>query len=924
MSLLLEQLKRKSHSVTERGRIKGSRVFFQLLFDDNGAYLQVVNNKGQVVEFDYRLYAGAERDMLKTLEHIRDRQSFVIDWEKPVGRVYLMDYDSLIWYLKRLDNFVDKEFRPIHFVDEPAVILVQLSGEDHITTEIFLRWGSEFLPQPQILSETHALVGQRIFTIPPIGEFFSRLNLFRMTLSAADLEKYLSLLCSYFENLKIVYNDLEMISGEPKDAQATLLFEKIDADNTLHLRVSTSLPGFDPDFFEEYEVRRVVVINELENKLVVSAVNQSNVYESIDNIGKMLSKHRKNLSDKRDFYLEFNLFLIEENLASVFIHEELPGLIANYAIFGAEKLKSYKVRAVTPRLNLRLSHGIDFLEGEATLDIEGEIISLFEAISSYHKNSYITLSDGTHAIINHAYMSKLERIFRKKKDKVKVSFFDLPLVEEMIDEKVAQASFQKSRQIFQGFNRLKDDRSRVPQIKATLRPYQQQGFRWLNYLHEIGLGGCLADDMGLGKTVQTIVLLSGIYPKQKTSTLIIMPRSLLFNWENEVRRFNPNLTFYTYYGQNRDIATARNCHLIFTTYGMVRNDIEIFKMEKFYYLVLDESQNIKNIDSQTTKAVMLLNGKHRLALSGTPIENNLGELYSLFRFLNPPMFGSVEEFNRMYATPIQRNNDKDTAHELRQKIYPFVLRRLKKHVLTELPDKIEQILYVDMSPEQKQLYEQRRQFYYQTVRDQIARNGLQKSQFFILQALSELRQLASIPEAKTDELIVSPKRELLLENLMDATAIGHKALIFANFLSVIDHVAADLENAGISCLTMTGATQNRKQLVEQFQNDPTCKVFLMTLKTGGLGLNLTAADYIFIFDPWWNKAAENQAIDRTHRIGQDKTVFSYKLIVRGTIEEKILQLQEKKSALFDQIIATDNASIKALDENDIEFMLGNE
>ena len=428
--------------------------------------------------------------------------------------------------------------------------------------------------------------------------------------------------------------------------------------------------------------------------------------------------------------------------------------------------------------------------------------------------------------------------------------------------------------------------------------------------------------MGLGKTLQAIALLAGIYPGQKKPSLVIVPKSLLFNWENEILKFKPELTYAVHHGSIRDLSAARDANLIITTYATVRNDIKAFREEAFYYVILDESQNIKNMNSQISKAVMLLNAEHRLALSGTPIENNLNELYALFRFLNPAMFGSPEEFSRNYVIPVQRNDDKDALHELKKKIYPFILRRLKRDVLKELPEKVEQTLFVDMSDEQKVFYELRRRFYYETVKFQIAQNGIHKSQFFILQALSELRQIASIPESKSENGIISPKREVLLEQILDLAANNHKVLVFANYLNALDCIAEDLEKNGVKYLLMTGATRDRKLLVEQFQEDESCKVFLMTLKTGGIGLNLTAADYIFIFDPWWNKAAENQAIDRTHRIGQEKTVFAYKLITRGTIEEKILKLQEQKSALFDRLISSDGASIKSLDETDVEFVLG--
>ncbi len=286
------------------------------------------------------------------------------------------------------------------------------------------------------------------------------------------------------------------------------------------------------------------------------------------------------------------------------------------------------------------------------------------------------------------------------------------------------------------------------------------------------------------------------------------------------------------------------------------------------------------------------------------------------------MFGSAEDFNKKYLYPIQKEDDKEAVRQLRKKIYPFILRRLKREVAKELPDKVEQTLYVDMNPGQAKFYEQRRQFFKEAINQQVASKGIDQAQFFIFQALSELRQIVSIPEALTDNRIKSGKIEFLLEQLDDALANRHKVLIFCNFLAAVEQIGEALNERGVDFVTMTGSTRNRQQLVDRFQQDSTCRVFIMTLKTGGTGLNLTAADMVFIFDPWWNKAAENQAIDRTHRIGQDKKVFSYKLVCLGTIEEKILQLQEKKSALFESLITSDSASIKSISEDDVEFILG--
>jgi SNF2 family DNA or RNA helicase len=309
-------------------------------------------------------------------------------------------------------------------------------------------------------------------------------------------------------------------------------------------------------------------------------------------------------------------------------------------------------------------------------------------------------------------------------------------------------------------------------------------------------------------------------------------------------------------------------------------------------------------------------------LSGTPIENNMSELYALFRFLNPAMFGTFSDFSKNYLNPIQKNDNKTVAKELKKKIYPFVLRRLKTQVLKDLPDKMEQVLHVDMSREQAALYHQRRLMYKRAIQEEIQAKGLKKSKLFILQAMGELRQIASIPEIKSDNKIISPKREILMEHVSDAVAGKHKVLVFANYLHSLECVSQDMEDAGIHHLVMTGASRDRNHIVEQFQEDDSCQALLMTLKTGGLGLNLTAAEYVFLFDPWWNLAAENQAIDRAHRMGQKNTVFSYRLIARNTIEEKILMLQEKKKALFDSLIASDNASIKQMEEEDIDLLLG--
>ena len=401
-----------------------------------------------------------------------------------------------------------------------------------------------------------------------------------------------------------------------------------------------------------------------------------------------------------------------------------------------------------------------------------------------------------------------------------------------------------------------------------------------------------------------------------------MPRSLLFNWQNELARFAPQLSAYTYYGNTRDIKEAMQHQLILTTYAIVRNDIKTFSAQEFHYVILDESQNIKNLTAQSTQAVFMLKAPHRLALSGTPIENNLGELYALFRFLNPTMFGTLDNFNHDYANPIQKNGDKEAMQCLQRKIFPFMLRRLKRNVLKDLPYRTDKTIYIEMNNAQANLYEQRRVYYKNQVEQSIAADGIQKSQFVIFQALNELRQIASIPEKLSNDKITSPKLDMLTETLLNTVANGHKAVVFFNFIAGLDMLGDTLEAKGIDYVCMTGSTRDRKMVVERFQNNEQCKVMLMTLKTGGVGLNLTAADTVFIFEPWWNKAAEEQAINRLHRFGQKAKVLCFSLITQDTIEEKIQQLQQQKSELFSALINSDSSSSKQLSEEDIKFILG--
>lgn len=922
---LFEKL-RKKRSLTVSAASTVS-PYFQLSFLNNQAYLKIVDAEGNDLEIEHHGFSGYTRKIIKAVNYICQKKNFNLNWEQfGKNHIDLFENEFLLWYLKNSDRFIDENSNPIRFQKEQSRLIILIEGETQLECKLLIESNGQTIRDFQFINETHLFANSKICRILPVGEEFSLLHSFETMLFPAELGRYLSLLYSYFENITVQYKDYHVVNGPARRTTPALLIEKVDADNSLYLKICNVLPGFEPDFLEEYDLCKVAILSELGKHIQICDVVYENLYpicRKIETALNKLSSYLKSSGPKEaDYFVEDNLFIMSESLAEQLIRRDLPEMISRFTIFGSEKLKSYKVRVVVPELSLSLVSGIDYIEAEASLNIEGEVFSLFEALYQYRKNSYIQLGDGTHALFNPEYVQKLERLFQRKQKKIEVSFFDLPLVKELTGEIRESDSLLNSWEFFSGFNRINETPTPLPEIKAVMRPYQLEGYKWLKYLKKYSLGGCLADDMGLGKTLQAIALLTSIYPQEDTPSLIIIPKSLIFNWQHEIDKFSPDLKYYTYYGHDKNLEEAKKNNVIITTYGMVRNNIQSLAKELFCYVILDESQTIKNIKSQVTRAVISLRSKYRLTLSGTPIENNLGELYSLFRFLNPAMFGSLERFYRNYLFPIQNNGNQDVARELKKKIYPFIMRRLKSDVLHDLPEKIEQILYVEMSSEQKRFYEQRRAFFYESIRGQIADEGIERSQFFVLQAITELRQIASIPEIKSEGLITSPKRKMLLDNMLDSIANGHKILLFANFLGVLDYLAQDLQKNGIDYEVMTGATRNREAAVARFQKEPDCRIFLMTLKTGGQGLNLTAADMVFIYDPWWNIAAENQAVDRSHRIGQDKTVFSYKLITKGTIEEKMLALQAKKSAIFDNIISSDHLAQKFLDEETVNFFLG--
>ncbi|MCU0403182.1 MAG: SNF2 family helicase [Chitinophagaceae bacterium] len=463
----------------------------------------------------------------------------------------------------------------------------------------------------------------------------------------------------------------------------------------------------------------------------------------------------------------------------------------------------------------------------------------------------------------------------------------------------------------------------------SLRPYQQKGYDWISLLAEAGGSACLADDMGLGKTLQTICFIANrIHHYPNSKHLVVCPASLMYNWQQEFEKFATGIPTVIYHGQARtkEMLDDADVQVVITSYGTMRQDIEILSQVEFDVVVIDESHHIKNPTTQISRAIHEIKSNTRVALSGTPVMNGTLDLYAQLNFLLPGLLGSREFFKKEYIIPIEQQGDADKAATLQRIIAPFVLRRTKEQVAKDLPPKTETILWCTMGQDQKAAYESIKDNVRSSVLLDIEQNGLQKGKMGILAGLTKLRQACNSCELVKDEDLFtydSIKTEVLIEELKNIIP-AHKALVFSQFTSMLDLLERDLQKAGIRFQRLDGSTEvhKRQELVNEFQDENTdVQVFLLSLKAGNAGLTLTAADYVFLFDPWWNAAVENQAIDRTHRIGQEKHVFAYRMICKGTVEEKILRMQQRKKKLAEELITTDEGFMQSLTIEDVKYLL---
>jgi superfamily II DNA or RNA helicase len=605
-------------------------------------------------------------------------------------------------------------------------------------------------------------------------------------------------------------------------------------------------------------------------------------------------------------------FIAKGDKAIQFWSEGIGSLPETWNLYVPDDLVDTQLRTARVVPVGRISSGMDWLSVKIYFESEGMTVpreELARSLSAGQK--FVKLEDGSYAKLDpdtvRAVLDREIELMTMARGG-KLALAQAGRVQELEDLLKAVgkcSSTPTARSIFEKLSSIDSiSTTKKPRtLKAKLRPYQEQGLSWLKFIHDIGSGGVLADDMGLGKTLQAIGLFLVVKAEvDKFAALVVAPTSVVGNWEREIQRFAPNLKVFVWHGADRkeQVESLRNADVIVTSYAILRRDIDILSDLNLTYCALDEAQQIKNPASATAQSAKKIKAMRRLALTGTPIENRLSEIWSIFDFVSPGLLGPLDKFEERFSRPIDQGDAKSAAR-LRSTIHPFILRRTKLEVAKDLPDKIEDDRICELAGEQRTLYAQVANEVRAQVLREVDRLGVGRSQIHILAGLTRLRQAAcdprllGLPRQFTDE--DSGKLAALRELVEECVAGGHKALIFSQFVSMLQLIRACLDEDGVKYEYLDGSTKDRQDRVDRFQMDPTVTVFLISLKAGGTGLNLTAADTVIHFDPWWNPAVEDQATDRAHRIGQTRVVTTYRLIAQGTIEEKILQLKAKKKKL---------------------------
>lgn len=666
-----------------------------------------------------------------------------------------------------------------------------------------------------------------------------------------------------------------------------------------------------------------------DSKIIRNKIKEARLIDMFVESGFMLDgkKHRLVLANEEKIYK--------------FLTEDINSYMKNFEILATDNFKEKEIKSSSNiSLGVKIENNlldIDFTNLNFDPAELQEIMRQYKLKKKYHRlkdGSFINLEDNETIKFIDSITEDIDVDYSQiKNDELRLPMYRALYLDKILDKnefiKVNKDENYKSLVERLDVKQIEGSMQMPSLLKANLREYQKIGVQWLQMLDFYGLGGILADDMGLGKTVQILCVICSYLEKHKENSkpiMVVCPSSLCLNWQNEIEKFTTGVTSQVIHGsleaRKKQIENIKNYNIVITSYELLKRDIDEYKKSEtqFKFIIADEAQYIKNNNTQNAKAIKNINAETRYALTGTPIENSLSELWSIFDFIMPGYLFGYRKFKEMYETPIVRDADEYATNKLKKLIEPFVLRRIKKEVLTELPDKMITILNSQMTDEQQDIYLSYLARAKKDVMEEIKENGIEKSQIKILALLTRLRQICCHPSLFIENYKgESGKLNQCIEIIKDAIQSGHKILLFSGYTAMFDIIEKELKKEKIEYLKLTGQTKvsDRVNLVDEFNNSPDKKLFLISLKAGGTGLNLVGADMVIHYDPWWNLSAENQATDRTYRIGQKRNVQVYKLITKNSIEEKIYELQKRKESLIDSMISTNQTFINKLSKEEI-------
>ena len=758
---------------------------------------------------------------------------------------------------------------------------------------------------------------------------------------------------------KVENRNLELLEVYKKNYTQSIVFNENNLRNFFAIVVpkikdNFKIKNIDKEQIEKYMPKDLYVkiyLDYNEKGYIIADVKfcYGNVeFNPIKNVNLEITRNAIQENEVLDTFVQTGFMLDSANARLVlandekiynFLSKEIEDYMKKFEVLVAEDFKKKDIKKIKIKsIGVKIENNLLDINLE---DFKFNIYEIKDIINKYKlKRKFYKLKDGTYiSLEKNNSLDFLENVV----DNIEIDYVNpeegtikLPIYRAMYLEKLFKemnnTNIQKNeyykKMISEIEDRHIDINTKIPKkLNTELRTYQKIGYKWLKTLEQYKMGGILADDMGLGKTVQVLtVILSYIQENKEKAknSIIVCPSSLTLNWYNEIQKFTPTIKKLVisgdYLERKRKIETINNYQIVITSYDSLKRDIDLYTQYNFKYIVADEAQYIKNNNTKNSKAVKLINAETKFALTGTPIENSLSELWSIFDFIMPGYLYKYKKFKELYEIPIIKNQDEEKMNKLKKQIEPFILRRTKSEVLTELPDKTVTILSNEMKEEQYSIY----MSYMAQARDeimyQIDMKGFEKSQIKILSLLMRLRQICCHPKLFLSEYTgESSKLNQCIEIIQDAVLGGHKILLFSSYTSMFEIIEEQLKKLEINYLKLTGQTKvgERIKLVDEFNTNKDIKVFLISLKAGGTGLNLTGADMVIHYDPWWNLSAENQATDRTYRIGQRKNVQVYKLITKNSIEEKIYELQQKKAKLIDNMLSTDATFISKLSKDDI-------